>query len=213
MSPGLIVLLALAAAFIGLSFLRVGAVAEYRTALALWVKAGPLRIQVLPAKPKKEKAVKKARPQKAKKAAEKKEKPKRSLKENLDLLRELAPLFLKTAGEFKNALRVERFYLDFTAGDPDPAKAAVLFGGVSAAEGALRPLAENNFRLLDRRVRIGLDFGLEKPEFALTLEFSITLGQGMALGLVLGVRLLRWFWEDKKGKKAERSEKKARAAA
>ena len=200
-----IVLGAIVAALVLLSLIRMGSTVEYsRSGTLVHLRAGPLRIQVYPPKPRKKSGEKK--PKRAKKSAKpQEEQPEPKPGGQLDTLKAMLPLVADAAGQLRRKVRVDRLLLDVTAAAPDPAMAALGFGGVNAAIGMIWPLLENNFNIGDRRIRTKVDFNLTEPEAYLYASFSLRLGQAVVLALTLGMKFLK-LWS---GRNQEQTKKEA----
>ena len=202
-----IVLGAIVAVLVLISLIRVGGTVEYsRSGTLVHLRAGPLRIQVYPPKPKKKSGEKK--PKRAKKKnpkPQKEEQPEPKPGGQLDTLKAMLPLVADAAGQLRRKVRVDRLLLDVTAAAPDPAMAALSFGGVNAAIGMIWPLLENNFNIGDRRIRTKVDFNLTEPEAYLYASLSLRVGQAVALALTLGMKFLK-LWS---GRNQEQTKKEA----
>ena len=152
------VLLALGAL---LRLVRLGALAEYSAAgLRLKLKVGPLRLMLYPRKPKRprRKAGKSSRREK-----KREERPQPELGGGpLALVKRFLPLIAEAAGRFRRKLRIDVFQLEVTAAAPDPAAAALCFGGANAFIGMIWPLVEQNFNVKERRLRTRVDFDAER---------------------------------------------------
>ena len=103
------------------------------------------------------------------------------------------PLIAAAAGRFRRKLRIDVFQLEVTAAAPDPAAAALCFGGVNAFIGMIWPLVEQNFNVKERRLRTRVDFDAEQPSVYLYAAATLTAGQALALGLRLTTRFLAEF--------------------
>lgn len=200
-----IVLGAIVAALVLLYLIRVGGTVEYsRSGTLVHLRAGPLRIQVYPPKPRKKSGEKK--PKRAKKGAKpQEEQPEPKPGGQLDTLKTMLPLVADAAGQLRRKVRVDKLLLDVTAAAPDPAMAALGFGGVNAAIGMIWPLLENNFNIGDRRIRTKVDFNLTEPEAYLYASFSLRVGQAVVLALTLGMKFLK-LWS---GRNQEQTKKEA----
>lgn len=183
------VLLALGAL---LRLVRLGALAEYSAAgLRLKLKVGPLRLMLYPRKPKRprRKAGKSSRREK-----KREERPQPELGGGpLALVKRFLPLIAEAAGRFRRKLRIDVFQLEVTAAAPDPAAAALCFGGANAFIGMIWPLVEQNFNVKERRLRTRVDFDAERPSVYLYAAATLTAGQALALGLRLTTRFLAEF--------------------
>ena len=81
------------------------------------------------------------------------------------------------------------------AGD-DPASVAVAYGSANALIGMVLPLLEQNLHIRRRDIRTAVDFQKARSEVRAKAALSLTVGQGVSLGLRFGWRalgvLLRW---------------------
>lgn len=192
-------------ALVLISFLRIGALVEYgASGVLVQVKAGPFHFQVFPGKPRKKQAKKES---KQKKEPKEEHKPKGG---PLALVKQWLPLVADAAGRVKRAIRIDMFYLDLTAGAPDPAMAALSFGWANAAIGTLWPLVEENFQVKDRRLRTAVDFDARSPTVWIQAAATLTVGQAVSLGVHLAVRALGIL---RAGRAAERSREGSKAPA
>ena len=198
------------AVFVLIGCIPVGVDASYReNGLALRLKIGLFKLQVLPAKEKKKKPKPKAKKKKAasskKKSAAKKpdakpEKPKKQgsmPKLTLSDILALADLACDTLGNLRRKLRVEVLVLHVTLDGSDPAKAAMLYGRVWAALGALTPKLEQLFVIKKRDIQPILDYNEKKMKLDAQLVLTITIGRAICLALRALVRFLK-LWLNKK---------------
>lgn len=188
---GWLILALVLLALLLLSRLRLGARAEYTAgALRAWLIVGPFRVTLWPRKAR-------TGPEKAAKKAKKKEKSPAPAEETgpdwrplLELARDALPVVAEAAGRLRRKIRIDRFYLDFTAAAADPAAAALSFGWANSVIGMLWPLLVQNFNVRDGRVRTRAEFTGARPRLDLDAALTLTLGQALALGLWLLIRAL-----------------------
>ena len=186
-------------ALILLSRVRLGGIVEF-SGEGLLVKAriGAFKLTVFPWKQKK-------KPHEEKKTDEKPapplEEPQPKPGGQWADFKRFLPLVTDAAGRLKRKIRVDAVYLDFVAAAPDPAAAALAFGGVNAAIGMIWPLLENNFNIKDRRIRTKVDFNAQSPTVWLYASLSLTLGQAVSLAARLAVRFLKVLSELKAQKR------------
>lgn len=184
--------------------IRVGASVRYSgEGLFAAIKAGPLRISVLPAR-KRRKTGKKT-PKKKPKPEEKPTKEKKPLKDTLALAMRFVPLLGEAAGGLKRKIRIDRISMHVIWGAENPASAAMGFGAGNAALGILWPILEHNFKVKDHELGVDVDFSRKKPELDVDAQATLTIAQGMALSLRLGVMALKIFL----GVRREQNEQKA----
>ena len=171
-----------------ISLVRVGGAVEYSAeGLTVRARLGLFSLRVFPMREKKPPKKEKKKPNQPQEPPE----PKRG--GDFALVREILPLAAEAAGRFKRKIRVDRIYLDFTAGASDPARAAMAFGYANAAVGMIWPLLEHNFNIRDRRIRTAVDFQLSSPILYLYAVCSLTVGQAVVLGVTLFLKFLKIY--------------------
>ena len=192
---------------------RVGGRAEFNVnGFFLWVRLGRLRIKILPAKPKK-KVEEKPQKQKKKPEKPKKEKPPTPLSEKiggtLEYARALLPVALEAAGGMLRGLRIDALELELTAGSPDPADAAMLYGQATAALGALWYPLTTAFQVRDGRARVNIDFDAPGMTVYGAAALSIKIGTVVWIGLRAGFKALFKALAARKRLKLKRRQRKA----
>ena len=208
----LYILAAVALVLFLLGQVRVGGWAEFNAqGFFLWVRLGRFRVQILPAKPKEKK------PKKTKKSKEpkkpQKEKPPAPLNEKiggaLEYAQALLPVALDAAGGILRGVWVDVLRLELTAGSPDPADAAMLYGQANAALGALWYPLTRAFRVRDGNARVNLDFNAPGMTVYGTAALSIQIGTVVRIGLGAGFRALFGALAARKRLKIKRQQRKA----
>ena len=193
-------LLVIAAVLVLIGYIPVGVDARYGAAgVFLAAKLGPVRLQLLPQKPKKKKPAKQPPAVKPaeKKPAEKKQNP--LLSGGVDGLMQLLTLALDTLGDLRRKLRVNALMLHVTVpGGDDPSKAAMNYGRAWAAIGALTPAMERLFVIKKRDIRPELNYNETQMKVDAHLVTTITIGRSLALALRAGVGFLKILNERKK---------------
>ena len=187
-----------------ISLIRIGGRVRYGEAgLFVFVLAGPMKIQVLPGKPKEEKPKKKKKPKKEKKPKEKKPKPE-GQPGTLSRLMQLLPVVGQVCGALKRKIRIDDLKLDLIWGGSDPAAIAIGYGQANAALGMLWPLIDNNFKVKRHSFQIGMDYGRAQPMVELEAALTYTIGQIVALAVHYGVKaLFIWVKSGKSPKKRQ----------
>ena len=189
------------AVFVLIGCIPVGVDASYHeNALALQLKIGLFTMQVLPAKPKKKKAVSSKKKSAAKKPDAKPVRTKKQLqmpKLTLQDILALADLACDTLGNLRRKLRVEVLVLHVTLGGSDPAKAAILYGRAWALIGMLNPKLEQLFVIKKRDIQPILDYNEKEMKVDAHLALTITIGRAISLAGRAGVRFLK-LWLNKK---------------
>lgn len=183
--------------------LRIGVRGAYTAdGLTAGARIGPVRIQLYPFK-KNKKAPKAPKPQKGRMEPEKKSgggaKP----------LLKLLPLALEAAEQFRRKLQVDVLYLEVTAGAPDPADAAMIYGRTNAALGAAWQPLNTAFHIKDGRAVVRVAFDREQTTVYGTLAMSIKLGQALWLVLYFGGRVLLGLLRARKEEKNNSAERRS----
>ena len=172
--------------------IRVGAAVDYsETGLFVKIKAGPIRIQVLPAKEKKKKEKKPKTRHPAEEGA--KATPQKNVKDTLSLALRFVPLLGEAAGKLVRKIRIDFLKLYVIWGSADPASAAMGFGAGNAALGMLWPIFEHNFHVKKHDLRVDVDFERKTPALTAQTQATLTIGQMFSLGLLLGVKALKIY--------------------
>ena len=190
------------------SLIRVGSRLRYGEAgLFAFALAGPLKIQLFPAKPKEEKPKKKKpkkkKPKKEKKPKEQKPKPE-GRPGTLSRLMQLLPVVGQACGALKRKIRIDDLKLDLIWGGSDPAAIALGYGQANAALGMLWPIFDNNFKVKRHSFQIGMDYGRTQPAVELEAAVTFTIGQILALGVHYGVKsLIIWVRSGRPVKKRQ----------
>ena len=185
-------LLAIFAALVLIGCIPVGVDARYNAeGVFLAAKLGPIRLQLLPQKPKPEKA--------PEKAASQEKKPNPILSGGVDGILQLLDIVLDTLGDLRRKLRVNELTLYVRiGGSDDPAKAAMGYGRAWAAIGAITPSLERLFVIKKRDIRPALDYTISNTQVDAHLVTTITIGRSLALALRAGIRFLKILNERKK---------------
>lgn len=208
---GWIILAVLAALILLVFFLPYGVDVGYADeVLRVGIKAGPIRVWLLPKKPLTEKQKQKAEAKKAKKeerrsakaakkaaAAKEKEindavtvKPKPKL--DFDTVVTLLRMGSHAIRRFFRSFTVNFFQLHYTVACRDPYDTAVQYGMACAAAEALPALAGKKIRVLRRDIEIGVDYTSEEPTIAVRIVLSLQLFRLVHLAVALGAEFLKW---------------------
>lgn len=208
---GWIILAVLAVLILLVFFVPYGVDASYADeVLRVGIKAGPLRIWLLPKKPLTEKQRLKAEAKKAKKeerraakaakkaaAAKDKEindsvtvKPKPEL--DFDTIVALLRMGSHAIRRFFRSFTVNFFQLHYTVACRDPYDTAIQYGMACAAAETLPALAGNKIRVLRRDIEIGADYTSEEPAISVRIVLSLQLFRLVHLAVALGVEFLKW---------------------
>lgn len=179
-----------------LSLIRLGGRVRYGAeGLFVWVLAGPLKLQVLPPKPKEKKPKKEKKKKEPPAVAEQhKKEPKEGQPGALSRLMQLLPVAGQACGALKRKIRIDDLDLQLIWGGSDPAAIALGYGQANAALGMIWPILDNNFKVKRHSFQVGLDYGRAQPGVELTAALTLTVGQIVALGVHYGVKaLITWI--------------------
>ena len=201
---GWIILAVLAVLILLVFFLPYGVDVGYADeVLRVGIKAGPLRIWLLPKKPLTEKQKAKKEERRAAKAAKKaaaakdKEindsvtvKPKPKL--DFDTIVALLRMGSHAIRRFFRSFTVNFFQLHYTVACRDPYDTAIQYGMACAAAETLPALAGNKIRVLRRDIEIGADYTSEEPTISVRIVVSLQLFRLVHLAVALGVDFLKW---------------------
>ena len=193
------------AIFVVLALMRLGVFARYsEEGFLLRAVAGPLRITLIPKKPDKKgkkKLVKERIPKK-----EKEKTPSLKMKGGpVSLIKKFAPPVLDTLGRLRRKLSIDKLTVQFTSAAEDPFDAAMNFGRVSAAEGALMPLLDNTFKIKKRDVGTSISFDGNGNKIYLEAQLTLALWEiiYVACGLI---PLIKQVKSESKDRKADKNE-------
>ena len=189
------------AVFVLIGCIPVGVDARYmENELSLRLKIGLLKMQILPAKPKKAAPKKEKKAAKKAAASQKTERPKKKAlmpKLTLSDILALVNLACDTLGDLRRKLRVEVLTLHVVLGGDDPAKVAMQYGSAWAVIGMLNPKLDQLFVIKKRDIQPILDYNEKEMSISAQLALTITIGRALSLGLKAGARFLK-LWINKK---------------
>ena len=216
MKVTLIVLGCLLALILLLLALRVGILAEYSEhGVLVRVRAGPVRITLIPKrkkkkarKEKKEKKSRKTRKEKRKKEDKKTErKTKKKRGGSLKKLLELLPMLFRTLGDLCRRIRIDHLRVHYTiAGQPEPDKAALLYGRLQFGGGAVCRLLEEHMQVRKREVSVEVNFFTEQATVYASAACSLRIGQVLAAALRLLWTYWKWNRQNKQTAREERTD-------
>lgn len=181
---------------------------QYETGeLFLWVRYGPVKLQLFPRKKKpKKKAEKKGKkPEKeetpkskgkkpkAKKSKPKKPKAKISREQILYALEKLPPILGRALKRTGRSIHIKPLKLYVLAAGADPADAARLYGRLEAALAAGVPILEKTLRVKDLDVRLYVDFQEERMDFIADAGVWLRPCSLAWMALRAGGSLLKWY--------------------
>ena len=175
-----------------------GAAVRYdQSGVTAWAKVLFFRIQVFPAKEKKNKKPKEKKPKEEKgkaKGEEKKEDKSEEKKEKkggtLELVRAALPLIKPALVGVKKRLTIDELELLVTWRSDNPADAAIGYGRANAALGAAWTLVDTNFKVKKSRLGCNVDFETGSPTIYADAALSLNLWKVLTLVIPLGIQFL-----------------------
>ncbi len=192
--------------------IRVGGSVEYSAdGLLARLRVGCFWFQIFPLRKKPEKEENK-REKKSKKKPKKEPETGKTDQETkekkggvFELVKMALPLVGEAAGALKRRIRIDKLFLDFTAGGRrDAAGAALAFGYSNAAVSAVLPVFQQNFDLKEYRVRTRVDFSAPAPVIYLHAAISARIGQLVTFAVILGFKALRVYLKYRKQTKLQK---------
>lgn len=174
-----------------LSLIRVGGEAEYSADGAIVrLRVGAFHFQIYPLRrPRRGKKAKKAHKKSEKTETEPEPKPGAPLA----LVRRFLPLVGEAAGALKRRIRIDRLFLDVTAGGRDAAAAALSFGRINGVVGMIWPIFEQNFDVRNHRIRTAVDYQAKGLTVSLNVAFSARLGQLISFAVRYGLKFFTCY--------------------
>lgn len=159
--------------------------------------AGPVRVPLYPAKPKRKKPMESKQPKKPVKdhgkspSIQSTEKMGGSWTDFMPLVH----VVLDLLNSFRSKLRVKRLELKVVMAGGDPCDLAVNYGRVWATLGNLMPQLERIFVIRKRNLEVACDFTADQTLVTARLDLTITVGRVLSIGLWHGIRALYHFFK------------------
>ena len=194
----------LAALILLLCLTRVGVLVKFREELAVTVRFGCLKLQVLPVKkkpPKHEKEPKEKQEEKAK-AKPKKAFPKPTFSDIRDAARVLWPPLKKALRRTRRGVRIDPLDVSvILGGQAEPADAAQLYGELHGAVWTGMPVLEQLLVIPRPYIHLDVDFTAEETKILGSVGFSARIGTLLRIGMTVAIPGLRWLLAYMKKKK------------
>lgn len=179
---------------------------------SLSVKAGPLKLRILPAKPKKNKkkaAEKKPKKPKKKKSAETKSKPK--LKFTFTDVKEIAGLALRALSRLRRFLSIDVLMVHLRVAGDDPYDTVRQYGAVNAALGALLPQLHRAFKMKNQDIRTAIDFSQEKTSADVRFAATYQIWEIFCIAFCALGSAIAWLLRNRKRTKSAAASARAKA--
>lgn len=181
---------------------------------SLAVKAGPLKIRILPAKPKKPK---KKKPKKKKDKKDDSAKPKQKL--TLEDIKAIARLALKALSRLRRFLSIDVLELYLRVGGNDPYDTVRQYGAINAGLGAALPYLHGAFKIKKQDIQTAIDFSEEKLSADAHIAATYQIWEILCIAFCALGSLIVWLVRRKKRARAEakaqgtdKNKKQAKAA-
>lgn len=174
---------------------------------SLWVRYGPLKLQIYPPKPPKtedsEASPKKKKPRKPKKEKNAEDTPEKgklsiSAEQILYALETLPPILGRALGRTRRSIRVRPLKLHLLIAGGDPAGTALLYGRAQAALAAGMPVLRRAVRIGEEDIRLFLDFQRTRPDCIADVGVSIRCWDAARIAVCAGGSLVKWFLKFRK---------------
>ena len=197
----------------------VGVYAKYDGEATVKAVAGPIKLQILPAKPKTRKQLEKEEKKKAEaavKKAEKKQKdaaakliqkdppPPKPDEPPLDKIRGLLP-FAKLAvdllGSVFRRLTIKKLVVHVRFGGGDPSKLAETYGKIMAIIGGMGPILNRKFKVKQGDISVVPDFSTSKTEVEAELYMRYLIFDLVGIAVKYGFRGVKLLLARKKHEK------------
>ena len=206
--PAYIIVFMVLAFFLLLGLIPVGVDGGYcENAAFLSLRIGALSYRLLPKREKPETERQKAarlRKEEKKKAKKLTQQQRKALKEkkplDVNTILSLAKMGLQALKRFRKHLSVDYLSFFWAAAASDPYDAAMQYGAVSAALGALMSLASGVLRVRQSEVDVSVSFETEKPVLDARLRLRLRVWEVLWIGLAFGFAYLRWKWKNRRRK-------------
>lgn len=160
----------------------------------LYVRYGPVKLQLFPPKEKPEEGEKKPpKEKKAKPKKPKKPKAKINMEQILYALEKLPPILGRALKRTGRCIHIRPLKLYVLVAGADPAATAMLYGRMEAALAAGFPILERALRLKDADVRLYVDFTERQMDFIADVGVSLRPWSLVWMALRAGGSLLKWY--------------------
>lgn len=172
-----------------------------RGELGLWVRFGPVKLQIFPQKETEKKA-----PKAKKEKKPKEEKPEKAKKPGFKINREqifysletLPPVLGRALRRTGRRIRIEPLKIHLLIAGGDPAGTAELYGKLEALLAAGLPVLHRTLRIREQDIRLFLDFQEERMDCIADVGLALRPWDLVSVGVRAGGSLLKWFLKFRK---------------
>lgn len=206
-----------------LALLPVGAMCRYDGETVIRLQLGPVRLQLVPARPKTPKQKRKAEEKAARKKAEKERKkqeaaakklvkepeqaPPKRLGEQIEALVPFARLAVRALGTLRRKLLIRELTVRVAVAGNDAAKTAKTCATAWAAIGAMQPVLLRAFRIRSTDLQVTPDFMGSKTTVYACIRLRFFLGDLVAMAVKYAVKALALLLRQKKPEKTRKAVK------
>lgn len=178
---------------------------------SLKVKAGPVKLRILPAKPKKQGKKQEEKPKKPKSKKKKPSKPKPKL--TFDDIKGIARIALRALSRLRRMLSIDVLTLHLRVAGDDPYDTVVQYGAVNAALGAGLPYLHMAFKIKKQDIQTEIDFTQDKISADARFEGAYQIWEILCIALCAGSSFIVWMLRRRKRARAEEKARKAKEKA
>lgn len=175
---------------------------------SLKVKAGPVKLRVLPAKRKKQGKEEKEKPKKPKRKKKKPSKPKQ--KPTFDDIKGIARIALRALSRLRRMLSIDVLTLRLRVGGGDPYGTVVQYGAINAALGAGLPQLHRAFKIKKQDIQTAIDFSAESTSADARLAGTYQIWEILLIAVCAGASFAVWLLRRRKRAKAKEKARKAK---
>ena len=165
--------------------------------LALWVRYGPVRVQLYPRKKEEEEKEfpepEKEKKKKVKPKKEKKPQAKINKEQILYSLEKLPPILGRALRRTGRRIHISPLKVHLLIACPDPADTALLYGKMEAALIAGLPVLHRLLRISEQDIRLFPDFAGEKMDAIAEVGVSVRPWDVLSIAVRAGGSLLIWL--------------------
>mgnify|MGYP004443616343 CR=1 FL=1 len=119
---------------------------------------------------------------------------------------EVLKIALRVLGKLKRKLRVDKLYVRFTAGDPDPCTTASKYNAVNALINSLLPFLQRVFIVRKKDISIAADYSLEKSSIDMEAVLTLRVGRILICLISAGYAVLKLIIRNRMAQRRERKD-------
>lgn len=172
----IIIVAVILAVLLLIALIRVGVLIEFsEDGLSVKALAGPVKIQLVPSKPKIPKDKKEKKPKKKKKKKKSEDKPEKKKGMDIKKLKPVIKTAFATLGRFLSHLSIDSLVVRYTVAKEDPADTAMMYGYINAGAGFLKPYLARFKNIKYSDIRAYTDFSEKKDTVYVLAKTTIAI--------------------------------------